>query len=164
MGCANGSGVRHVFDDGEVIVEGIVLGNVGEEVFKAVEGLVEGVSVEEDGASGWEELSGDGAEESGFAGGAGAHDADHFASGSGEGDAVEGESVPFEAEGEVTDFEGGNGVPFLFEDAFGEIAAEDLSGVESDGGLFFKVACSADAEWDIADVDGTVGVNDFEFA
>ena len=164
MGCANGSGVGHVFDDGEVIVEGVVLGNVGEEVFEAVEGFVEGVSVEEDGASRREELSGDGAEERGLAGGAGPHDANHFASGGGEGDAVEGEAVSFEAEGEVTDFEGGNGVPFFFEDTFSEVAAEDLSGVEADGCFFFEVAGSADVEREIADVDGTVGVNDFEFA
>ncbi len=60
MGGAESGRKLHVFLDGQVVVECIVLRDVGEESFEGVEVLVEGLAVEKDFAFVRAELSRDG--------------------------------------------------------------------------------------------------------
>ena len=162
MGGADGGGELEVFLDGEVLVEGVVLGDVRNEAFEFVELRVEGLAVEQDLALAGLELSGDGPHERGFAAAAGAHHADHLAPAHMEGDAVEAALRAPEPVGNIPQLEAGDDVAFLLDDALREVAAQHLARVDADAVAVAQFLGAAHRH--VPDEDRAVGLDDLQFA
>ena len=104
---ANRSGVGEVFFDGEVIVERVVLRDVGDEAFEFVEVFVKLLAVEKHLTARCRETACDGAEQCAFSRAAAAHHAHEVAARERETDAVERGDVAIAAEvaREIAQFE-----------------------------------------------------------
>ena len=159
---ADGSGIFQIFFDGQMLVEGVVLGNVGYIFPEGFVVLVERALVEKHAALGWLELTRQSAQQCAFAAAAGPHHADHLAAFDREGDAVDGHRVVGEAANQIAHIECADDIFFLFDQAFREVAAEHLAGIDAD--------CVAILEWagiphrHAAHNDRSVGLQDLHLA
>ena len=121
-----------IFLDGELLVEGVVLRDVGDVAAQGVEFVVERTAVEHDAAAVGPVLPGDGLEQRALAAAARAHDADHLAARDGEVDVVQRRLGRAEGVPQVAHVEHADDVAFFFEDALGEVAAQHLAHVDAD--------------------------------
>ena len=161
---ADRGGVGEVFLDGEVVVERVVLRDVGDEAFEFVEVFVKLLAVEKHLAARGGEAARDGAEQCAFSRTAAAHHAHEVAARERKTDAVERGDVAAEVAGEVAQFERGDDVALLFDDAFAEVAAQPLAGINADEVAIIQIARAADGNDFFADDDGAIRSGDFEFA
>ena len=162
MGGADGCGVVEIFLDGQVVVERVILRDVGDEAFELFEVAVEFLPIQQDVTARRRETSGDGAEERAFSRAASAHHAHDIAARECEIDPVECRDVAAEVAGDIAQFERGDDVPFLFDDAFAEVAPQPLARIDADEIVVLEITASAHGDDPIAHDDRAVGGDDVE--
>ena len=132
MRSADGGGEVEVFLDRQVLIERIVLRDVGD-IFS--ERFVVGVKrevIEKNLATDWLELTGKRAQECAFAATAGSHHANHLAALNCERHAIHRHCAAGEFALEVMRLEGSHHIFFLLDQALGKVAAQDLACIHAD--------------------------------
>ena len=132
MGGPDRGGELQVLLDGQLLVEGVVLRDVGDVLEEGVEIPVEGSLVEQHLSRYRLELTGQRAQQGALPAAARPHDADHLAPLDREVEVVErGVGAP-EAADEIAHIEVADDVALLLDDALGEIAAQHLARIDAD--------------------------------
>src|SRR6266849_2581278 len=135
---ANRGSELQVLTNREMLIEGVLLRDVADVAFELIEIGIERLAIEQDLTTGWFELTAEHFEQRAFAATARTHDADEFAAIEREGNAVETDFTVTETMADVAHLEATNDVAFLFDDALGKIAAQELPNVDADGVAVFQ--------------------------
>ena len=128
----NSGGKVEVFLNGEVLVERVVLGDVGDVFPKWFVVFVEGTVIEKHFALSWGKLTRERSQEGAFSAPTCAHHANHFTAFHGEGNAIHRHGSVTETTNQIAHIQCANHILFLFNEAFGKVAPQALSDIHSD--------------------------------
>ncbi len=120
---ANGSRKLQIFTDRQLLVEGILLGDVADVTLKPVEVLVERLTIKQNVPARRLELPGQHFEQRAFPGAARAHHANQLPPAYRERISVEANLTVAETVRDLADLERTDNVALFFDDAFGKVAA-----------------------------------------
>src|SRR6266496_238881 len=122
---------QQIFTDGEVFVEGVLLGHITDVLLQDVEILIERLSVEDDISAGWLELTGEHSHQRALSRTARAHDTNELATRDAKRNSLKTNLAFAKTVRDSVHLEGPNDVAFFLDDSFRKVAPQNLSDIDS---------------------------------
>src|SRR5882724_3861719 len=122
---------QQIFTDGEVFVEGVLLGHITDVVLQDVEILIERLAVEDDISAGWLELTGEHSHQRALSRTARAHHANKLATRDAKRDSLKTNLAFAKTVRDFVYLESANDVAFFLDDSFRKVAPQNLSDIDS---------------------------------
>src|SRR5437867_968003 len=122
---------QQIFTDGEVFVEGVLLGHITDVLLQDVEILIERLAIEDDISAGWLELTGEHSHQRALSRTARAHDTNELATRDGKRNSLKTNLAFAKTVRDFVHLESATDVAFFLDDSFRKVAPQNLSDIDS---------------------------------